>query len=326
MEIDSLAKSHRIYYLGLALVAVVWGANFGISRWAMTIFPAEIFTFIRFGLALPFLFLLLKKLEGDIKIEKRDIGIFVFLGFLGVAALEIIVMYSIKLTTLANASLLNVAPWPIFAALLAPLFIEEKITRRTIVGGIFALFGVSFIILGGGQRFDLSSEYMIGNMMALSISITGAIFNLFTLRLMKRYSPLRITAWCILFGVIFMVPVTWGLWGEVAWADLSFLAWSSVFYNVIIATVVAFIMWNTCMKYVGATRANFYRYLVPATATLYGALFFSEHIMPLQMAGGVIIAFGLFWISRERAQGGAAGGADDGVIGRMGEADGGADG
>lgn len=317
MENGFLVKSHRLYYVGLAFVAVVWGANFGISRWAMEMFPAEIFTFLRFGLALPILFLLLKKIEGDVGIQKRDIWSFVFLGLIGVAALEIIVMYSIKLTTLTNASLLNVAPWPIFAALLAPLFVDnERITSRTIVGGIFALVGVVFIILGGGQGFDLSSEYMVGNMMALSISLTGAIFNLFTLRLMKRYSPLRITTWCIAFGSLFMIPVTWGLWGEVNWSGLSALAWGTVIYNVIIATVVAFIVWNTSMKHVGATKANFYRYLVPATATLYGALFFAEHIMPLQMIGGVVIAFGLFWISRGEKRGGGAAGAEGAEDGR----------
>jgi drug/metabolite transporter (DMT)-like permease len=68
-----------------------------------------------------------------------------------------LVMYSIKFTTLANASLLNVAPWPIFAALFAPLFFRESITIRLIIGGAIALVGVALIILGGANGFDWSA-------------------------------------------------------------------------------------------------------------------------------------------------------------------------
>jgi drug/metabolite transporter (DMT)-like permease len=66
-----LLKTHRYYYAGLCLVAIIWGANFGVSRWAMELFPPEIFVFLRFGLALPILFLVLKWSEGDIKVAKR---------------------------------------------------------------------------------------------------------------------------------------------------------------------------------------------------------------------------------------------------------------
>lgn len=141
--------SNMFYYLGLIFVSIVWGINFGVSRWAMDVFPAEVFVFLRFGLALPVLFLILKWTEGSVKVEKRDLLKLAIIGLIGVTALEIMVMYSIKYTTLANASLLNVAPWPIFAALFAPLFTRERITVRVAIGGFIALVGVTLIILGG---------------------------------------------------------------------------------------------------------------------------------------------------------------------------------
>lgn len=302
MEIIILLKSHRLYYAGLCLVALIWGANFGISRWAMELFPPEIFVFIRFGLALPILFLILRWSEGSIKVARRDLIMLASIGLLGVTVLEIIVMYSIKFTTLANASLLNVAPWPIFVALLAPLFTREILTTRIVIGGIFALIGVVFIILGGGSSLDLSSKYMLGNMLALLISLLGALFNLFCMPLMRKYSALRVTTWYIFFGSLFMFPTTWGNWGKVEWTSLPLMAWGAVAYNVLLCTVAAFVIWNLCMSRVGATKANFYRYLVPAAATLTGALFFAEAILPLQIVGGLVIVVGLLWISLEKIQ------------------------
>ncbi|MGO4373170.1 EamA family transporter [Paenibacillus sp. MCAF20] len=106
-------------YAGLVLVAVIWGANFGISRLAMESFHPIVFSFLRFGVAIPFFFLILKLTEGSVGVPWRLVPKLMLIGLLGITLLEITVMYSIKYTTLANASLLNVAPWPIFVALFA---------------------------------------------------------------------------------------------------------------------------------------------------------------------------------------------------------------
>ena len=293
-------KKNSIYYMGLIFVSIVWGMNFAVSRVGMEVFPAEIFVLLRFGLTSPILFLILKLKEGDIKIEKKDVIKLALIGLLGVPILEILVLYSIQLTTLANASLLNVAPWPIFAALFSPLFTREKMTGKLAIGGVIAFVGVTLIILGGEDSFSLDSEYMVGNLLALSISLIGALFNLSYMPLMNKYSPLRVTTWYVLFGSIFLIPITITSWSSVPWSDVSPLAWATVAYNVIICSVIAFIVWNLSMKKVGATKANFFRYFVPATASLAGVLFFSEAISLVQIAGGAIIVFGLIWIVSDK--------------------------
>ena len=294
--------ANTYYYLGLIFVSIVWGINFGVSRWAMEVFPAEVFVFLRFGLALPILFLMLKVTEGSVKVEKRDLLKLALIGFIGITALEIMVMYSIKFTTLANASLLNVAPWPIFAALFAPLFTREKITSRVAVGGLMALVGVTMIILGGEDGFDLGSEYMIGNYIALAISLIGALFNLATMPLMEKYSPLRVTTWFIFFGSLFIFPISLDKWSLIQWENLSMATWGAVAYNVLMCTVIAIVVWNISMKHVGAAKANFFRYFVPAAAAVAGAFFFNEPIWAAQIVGGVVIVFGLVWIGTERKQ------------------------
>ncbi len=293
-------KSVYLYFVGLISVSIIWGANFGISRWAMDVISAEIFVFLRFGLAVPLLFLLLYKLEGSVKVEKKDIWKLILIGFIGVTVLEILVMYSIKFTTLANASLLNVAPWPIFVALFAPLFTKEVLTKRIVIGGAIAFVGVSLIILGGGEGFDLSSQYMLGNLFALLVSLIGALFNLACMPLMQKYSAMRVTTWYVLFGSLLLIPFTFGGWSDVQWSSLTFSVYSAIIFNVIICTIVAFVVWNISMKKVGATKSNFFRYVVPAAAAIAGALFFGEAIMFTQIIGAFVIMLGLIWIGLER--------------------------
>lgn len=289
-----------LYYAGLIIVAAIWGANFGISRLAMDTFDPALFSFLRFGLAVPFFFILLKIREGSVGVPFKTAMQLMAIGLFGVTGLEVAVMYSIKYTTLANASLLNVAPWPIFAALFAPLFFREAISGRLIVGGIAAIFGVSLVIIGGGAGIDLSSRNMLGNALAFAVSIVGALFNLACMPLMKRYSALRVSAWFILFGTLFMFPLTLGSWGKVDWAGLTAANGFAVGYNVILCTVVAFIVWNSCMFKIGAARSNFFRYVVPAAAVAAGYLLFDEQITLWQIAGALSMAAGLIWISLEK--------------------------
>lgn len=293
-------KSPVWFYAGLMLVAAVWGTNYGISRLAMDTFDPVLFTFLRFGGAVPFFFLILKLTEGSVGISLKSAGMLVLMGLLGITVNELLVMYSIKYTTLANASLLNVAPWPIFAALFAPFFTSEKITKVVLTGGTIALVGVALVILGGEEGLDISSGRMTGNLMAFVSSIIGALYNLASMPLMRQYSALRVTTWMIAFGAAFMLPLTWGTWGDVAWSGLGTGEWFSILYNVLLCTVFAFTFWNFCMFRVGATRSNFFRYVVPAAAVVAGYLLFDEGIRMLQIAGALCMAAGLVWIQRER--------------------------
>ncbi len=292
--------SRWIYYAGLIFVSILWGANFGVSRLAMETFDPVLFSFLRFSLAVPFFLIILKLREGGIGLPLKVLIQLAVIGLVGVTILEIAVMYSIKYTTLANASLLNVAPWPIFAALFAPLFTSERITRRLVVGGAIAAVGVSLVILGGGEGINLSSEHMLGNALALIVSVIGALFNLACMPLMKKYSALRISTWYILFGSLFMLPFTWGSWSKVEWGMLGAGSYTAIVYNVLICTVVAFVVWNACMYKVGAARANFYRYVVPVAAAVMGWLWFDEQIALLQIAGALFMTGGLIWITREK--------------------------
>jgi drug/metabolite transporter (DMT)-like permease len=289
-----------LYIVGLLFVASIWGFNFGVSRLGMETFDAKLFVFLRFGIAVPILFLILWWREGNTGIRISDLPIFLFMGIVGMSLLEIAVMYSIDNTTLANASLLNVAPWPIFVAMFSPFFMKEKITSRIIVGGSMAMCGVIMVIVGGEAGLDLSKSYMMGNLAAILVSMLGAMMNLVSMKLMQRYSALRIATWQFFFGIIFLFPLTWGTWSQVAWQSLGGLEWAIIFYNVVFCTIIAFIIWNICMYQIGATVSNFFRYAVPVAAVIAGFIMFDEQIKWLQLIGAVCMAAGLVWISMER--------------------------
>ncbi|MCL6458307.1 MAG: DMT family transporter [Gorillibacterium sp.] len=282
------------------MVAAIWGLNFGFSRMAMDVFDPVLLAFLRFFLAVPFFFLLLKLKEKSVGLPIGVLLKLMVIGFFGITMLEIMVLYSIQYTTLANASLLNVAPWPIFTALFAPFITKEKVTARLLTGGAIAMIGV-YLIISGGAGFEWSSRHMTGNLIALGASLIGALYNLVCMPLMKTYSSLRISTWYIFFGSLFMFPLTLSSWGKVAWASLGTTDYLVLGYNIILSTVVAFVVWNACMYRVGTTRSNFFRYTVSAFAVLMGYMFFKESVNIWQVVGAAFMAGGLVWITLERS-------------------------
>lgn len=296
-------KNHSLAYLGLSVVAVIWGASFGINRMATEVLNPLLFVFLRFGLAVPLLFGILLITEGSVGISRRDALTLALIGLFGVTIMENAVIYSIQYTSLANASLLNTAPWPILTALFAPLVTKERATKRLLTGGFLAMVGVCLIILGAGATAKLPPQHLIGDLLALLVSLLGALYNLACMPLMQRYSPLRVSAWFILFGVLFMIPLTWPLWGQVIWANLGPRVWLGVGYNTLLCTVAAFVIWNWGMSAIGAARANFFRYLVPAAAVMAGYLMYHETIAFWQLAGGLLMVAGLIWIGSEKKPG-----------------------
>lgn len=299
-EGDTLVKG-LLVYAGLASVACIWGFNFLVSRLSMDKFDPVLFTFLRFGLAVPVLFAILKWKEGSIAVARKDIPALAAIGLFGVSVLEMATMYCIRYTTLANSSMLSVAPWPIFAALFAPLFIKERMTKRLAAGGAIALAGVVFVIGGSAGGMNFSSSNMFGNLLSLGVSIVGALYNLAAMPLMKRYSSLRVTSWYALFGSLFLLPFTRESWQAMAPGNLTALDAAAIGYNVLFCTVFAFVAWNACMQKVGAARANFFRYLVPFTATLLGFIFLKEPFTVWQGFGAALMTAGLVFISMDKS-------------------------
>lgn len=287
-------------------MTMFWGANMGVYRIAMNgdfQFDPILMVFFRFAPAVPLFFLLLYVKEKSIGISWRAIGTLSIASLLGVTGLEFAVIYSAKWTTLANATLLNVAPWPIFTAIFAAIYMKDRVTSNLIYGGIAALTGVSLLIVGGKEGLDFSSGNnlaMWGNLVAFLSSIAGALFNVLCMPLMKQYSPLRITAWSIGLGSLFMVPFTLTRWNDVAWSQMPLEVYGAIVYNVLFCSFIAFIVWNAAMLKVGATRSNFFRYGVPATAILVGFLFFDESFTLVQLLGALFMAGGLVWITLDK--------------------------
>jgi len=199
------------------------------------------------------------------------------LGLTGVFSYNFFFFKGLSLIEAGRASVI-IATNPTITALLAALFLKEKLTLRKILGVFLALTGALFVITDGNLNILAKglSSFGIGE-----LSLLGAVFSWVTYTLigkaaLKKLSPLEATTYACTIGTLFLIPpaLHFGLWNSLP--NLRVLDWFNVFYLGVLATSIGFIFYYQGIKAIGAARASAFINFVPLFGVVSGSLFLGE--------------------------------------------------
>ncbi len=95
-----------MFNLRLLFVALVWGINFSVVKFAIAGFDPLGFAVIRFSLAALFLAAVMLAGRENLTIDREDVPAVVKLGLAGITIYNIFFMEGLKYTTAANSALL----------------------------------------------------------------------------------------------------------------------------------------------------------------------------------------------------------------------------
>lgn len=178
----------------------------------------------------------------------------------------------------------------VFAAVLSAIFLGERLTRKQVLGLVFAFFGVYLVVR--------SPEIQPSSTWAL-IMLLGIAFCYGWAAVQIRYidtTPLLITIW----GAAFAAPQVWLL----SWfleADMWRLSvlestdqgtWWAIFFMAI-STVVTFYLWNFLIKKYSVTQIVPFGMLVPVTSLIAAYFLLGEQTHYLALIGGAITIVGV---------------------------------
>lgn len=193
----------------------------------------------------------------------------------GYAGLLITNVAATKLTTSANAILLAYTA-PVYVALLAPWFLNEK-TRRS--DWIFITVTVGGMVLFFLDK--LSPTGLWGNIIAVGTGLSYAIFTL-CMRAQKSTSPVEsvimghlITAICGLPFMFSMMP--------------SAESWTGLLYLGILQQGISLVLYTWAIKRLGALEAILIMTLEPIFNPIWVALGYGEIPGKWAITGGLIV-------------------------------------
>ncbi len=287
--------------LRLSLVALAWGINFSVIKFALTDFHPLGFTVIRFALAALFLFMVMFVNRESFMIDRHDRMKVVRLGFIGITLYNLFFMYGLKYTTAANSAML-ISLSPLFGALIQAVSGKERLSIRISTGLALSSFGVFLIIRSHHGEFSFSSSGIAGDLLTLCATLSWAFYTIFAKPLLEKYSAITVTAYSMFAGALLLLPL--GLPGMLSepWSAISGMSWSALAFAAFIAGGVAYVFWYQGVKELGVTRTMVYHYLMPFAAVLFAAVVIGEKITMLQIAGGAAVLSGVYLVQTKKSR------------------------
>ena len=201
---------------------------------------------------------------------------------------------AIKLTSIANAT---------FLGTLAPLitfFIEKFILKRNHAPTL--IFGLGLAICGAiiivGNRFDFSSNYTIGNLLAVACSIFLGMAFIISENVRKEVGTISYsrtlfsTASVTLFIIAFLMGTTLTGFSSYEFGGLLLLG--------IIPTILGHGSMYYAIRYVSPTVVASTPMGEPILASIMAWFLFQESVGFATLIGGCITLIGLFILSRQK--------------------------
>ena len=273
-------------------VALIWAANNIITKITYTEMKPETFMSLRFIIASALFLLVLFWKEPGFNVRRGDWGWIVLLGIVGTSVLQPLYLKGLSLTTASNTSLIMTFA-PAIVALLNRWFYGEVFNRRGWLGVGLAFLGV-FLIIQNGQGFRLGGATINGDVLELAGAFFWALYTVLVTLLVRRYSPLLITALSTAIGTLPLLAL--GGPGALSqdWEKVTIIGWGGVVFSAAIGVVLAYLIWNISVSKIGGARTAIYQNMSPVMTVIGGALILGEGITLPKVIGAVMILGGVY--------------------------------
>jgi drug/metabolite transporter (DMT)-like permease len=255
------------------------------------------FTSARYLVASLVLFLIVLLRHGRIRRPPGTWRTLMGLGVLGFGCYQLFWTTGLTMITAGDSALI-VAVAPVLTALIAGAVGMDRLTPPKLGGALIAFCGVALVIAASHQ-VSLGAS-LLGDALTLTAAVLWAVYTVAGARMLRSVDPLQATAWAVLGGTLFLLP--FGAAELVAAPPTAVVpgALVAVVFSGALAAGVANVFVFNGIRLAGPTRVAASQFLVPFGAVLLGSMFLSEPVGVAQVAGGVIIVFGV-WLTRRRS-------------------------
>ena len=293
--------SNRTVYISMVITALFWSGAFIAGKMATLIFGPLTLTFLRFLLALPFIFLILKIREPAGLVPNRNqIFPLMILGIVGTLGYHFFFFLALSYTSVINSSLIG-ATNPMVTVVLAVFFFKEKITTLRFVGVGISLFGVFSVITGLDLQLVANLELNIGDLyMAMGV-LCFSSYALLSRRYMAnhRISPLTATAYTFLVCTVISLVFSFALEDPIEALKMATTkVWLEILYMALFASVVGYYLQLNAIYRIGASQTAMFINLVPIFTIILAAVILGEIISMFNLFCGILIICGVYLASR----------------------------
>ena len=295
-------NKNNFAYLILILTTIFWSGNFIVGKAASTYeIPPFSLNFYRWFFAglilLPFTF---KELVEKKNYIFDNIVFFTILGVTSITIFNSIVYYSLYYTQVISG-ILMISTIPVWIIFISSILNIEKTNIFQIIGVVFSLTGVIFIITKADLQIIKNLDFNKGDLSMVVAMFSWAVYS--ALLKSKKYeiSQFALLEVVIITGLIFLTPIYFieMYLGNVIVLGVPFIL--TLTYVVFFPGLASFIFWIKGISIIGANRAGVFLHLMPIFGAIMAMIIFNEKFMYYHILGAIFIVAGITLSNKKNA-------------------------
>jgi drug/metabolite transporter (DMT)-like permease len=276
--------------LELVTLAALWGASFLFMRMGAADFGPVALSFVRVvGASL--LLVPLLAYQGQLGALRQHWRTILVVGITN-SALPFMCFNYAALSLNAGMSAVFNATSPLFAALIAWLWLKDTLTPPRVAGLFIGFAGVLWLVWDQAG-FKPGSGGLDEAGLAVLACLAATVLYGFSASYTKRYltgvPPMAVAAGSQVASVLFLALPAWWWW-PAATPDAT--AWSYALVLAVFCTGVAYLLYFRLIANVGPANAISVTFLIPVFAVVWGGVFLSEQVSLVMALGCAVILLG----------------------------------
>jgi drug/metabolite transporter (DMT)-like permease len=285
-------------HAGVLAAVTAWGISFVATKVALAELSPVTLVFSRFALGVALLHGMLALRGASLLPGRAHFFALAGMGFVGVFVHQLLQVHGLQHTTAVRTGWL-IGLIPIWSALLAALFLRERLGARR-AAGLALGFGGALLVVTRGR---VSAEFLAlpqtsGDFLILASTLNWAIYSVIGRDTLRALGATRATAGAMLLGWVLLLPLYAREAGWNQYAGLSPAGWGALLFLGIVCSGFSYLFWYGGLERLDATRVSAYLYIEPLVTLAAAVTVLGEPVAGTTVAGGVLVLLGVWLVQR----------------------------
>ncbi|MEI8306211.1 MAG: DMT family transporter [Chloroflexales bacterium] len=272
----------------ITMAALIWGTIGVAVSLLYRLAPADPLGvgFLRLLISAPTLLVVGRALVGPgfLQVRRADLGVIALMG-VAFASYQVCYFAAIPRLGVAAAVMINICSAPVITALLARVFLGERMGRASLLAMGGAVVGTGLLVGGVPQTGDVTT-LLSGAALALGAGLSYSVVTMTGRAVAPRYHPLQPIALAFSLGALLLAPLALSGGLYLAYPPVG---WALLLYLGLVPTAAAYVLYLRGLSTTPATVSTILALLEPLGSTILAVLFLGERLAPLGIAGAAIL-------------------------------------
>lgn len=234
-------------------------------------------------------------------IALRDRLSLFFAALLGIVLNQGSFILGVSMTSPIDASVVTTTA-PIFAMIIAALYLREPITGMKIAGVAIGAVGALMLILSSPAAASSGSGSIGGDLLCMFAQLSYATYFVVFKGLIGRYGPVTLMKWMFLFATLCWLPFGAEDFVSTRWQAFGWRNFAEVGFIVLGATFLTYLLLPVGQKNLRPTVGCMYNYLQPLVASLVAVLAGMDRFTTIKAAAVVLVFAGVYAVTRSKSK------------------------